>query len=81
LPKITLYVKVWHVGGGIFSGGESCITKKRQTQRTLGAGDSAAHALRQAFFWLRVFPAPKQNPRPPQRYASRTQAVGTPLAQ
>jgi hypothetical protein len=21
----------------------------------------------QAFFWLRVFPAPKQNPRPPQR--------------
>jgi len=21
----------------------------------------------QAFFWLRVFPAPRQNPRPPQR--------------
>jgi hypothetical protein len=25
----------------------------------------------QAFFWLRVFPAPKQNPRPPQGHKSR----------
>jgi hypothetical protein len=29
-----------------------------------------------AFFWLRVFSAPKQSPRPPQRHASRKQAVG-----
>jgi hypothetical protein len=27
--------------------------------------------------WLRAFPAPKQNPRPPQRHAPRTQTVET----
>ena len=32
-------------------------------------GKHFAHA------WLRVFPAPKQSPRPPQRHASRTQTV------
>ena len=26
----------------------------------------------QAFFWLRVFPAPKQNPRPPTRRQRKT---------
>jgi hypothetical protein len=31
----------------------------------------------QAFFWLRVFSALKQSPRPPQRHASRTQTVET----
>jgi hypothetical protein len=30
----------------------------------------------QAIFWLRVFPASKQSPRPPQSHASRTRTVG-----
>jgi ketosteroid isomerase-like protein len=38
--------------------------KKRPTQRALDAGDSAAFS---DIFWLRVFPAPKHCPRPPQR--------------
>jgi len=38
--------------------------KSVPTKRALDAGDSAAF---QAFFWLRFFPAPKQNPHPPQR--------------
>jgi hypothetical protein len=36
--------------------------------------------IRQAFFWLRGFSAPKQSPRLPWRHAPRTQVVGAPLA-
>ena len=43
---------------------KACVLSVRPTQRALDAGDSA-HL--QAFFWLRVFSAPKQSPRPPQR--------------
>ena len=39
--------------------------KRCLTKRALDAGDSAA--LRPAFFWLRAFSVPKQNPCPPQR--------------
>jgi hypothetical protein len=46
------------------------------TLGTAARRDGVPHASRQAFFWLRVFSAPKQSPRPPQRHASRTQTVG-----
>jgi hypothetical protein len=61
LLKNKLCVKVRHVGGG--SGFHQQVLLKASQQSV----QWICGILRdlQAFFWLWVFPAPKQNPRPP----------------
>jgi hypothetical protein len=60
----TLRVKFSQVGGGVFLGMGSGL--QAVAQQSVHPTCGILRGL-QAFFWLRVFPAPKQNPRPPTR--------------
>jgi hypothetical protein len=65
LQEIVLCVKVNQVG--------DVVLFQAASLAFIGIAQQSVHwtlgILRglQAFFWLRVFPAPKQSPRPPQR--------------
>jgi hypothetical protein len=43
-----------------------CFGRRKVTQQSVHWTLGILHDL-QAFFWLQVFSAPKQSPRPPQR--------------
>jgi hypothetical protein len=79
-----LYAKLGLVGSSFFQAvslafmqiAQQGVMHEHQDNKALEAGDCASrvrHASRQAFFCLRVYTAPRQTPRPPQRHGPKRQ--------